>query len=606
MQSATHQAPPEASEFISRKPMTLVDLASDRLAALCRAAGFGPAGNRAVGVFRALVSSWASAPLDRYAAWRSEISDDHTPFELSVSISDSGVEVRALIEPQALEPSISAYRAAAIAFHRRLEREFGASLARFDCVADLFLPPEMQGPFALWSSVVFSPEGPPAFKAYFNPQARGPALARALVEEALQRLGLPHAAAALNESALRRGPDRDELKYFALDLSNDAEARVKVYVRHHGVTPSELEQACSLAKSYCPGEVLAFARAMSGVEDRLMPRAATTCSAFVDPCSTVPDATTLYIPVCAYAESDAVVRRRVSDYLLDHGLDPGRYQRVVDGYANRPLKNGIGMQSWVALRHRHGQPRLTVYLATEARRVYAPGAIPAATPDLLAMMSVREIARRLREYALETHPFIQRLGRERMRVRELSLLIATVYDGIAKDHTRRLGAILAQTDDERLRQLLAGELARGDLSSAFGQLMRILLDATGGPRSLHIDEPPAPGARLAERFAQHSSSSDSIEAVGALLAGALGSAQLIRAVTALIPRHLQTFDGAVIERVEAHAAVHDHLAWILESLVPARAGAVTSARRGSMGVHLALWRALDELYARCYRPARGG
>ena len=51
-----------------------------------------------------------------------------------------------------------------------------------------------------------------SFKAYFNPQARGPAHAPRLVEEALRRLHMPDAMAALRAGPLRRGPVLDEIK----------------------------------------------------------------------------------------------------------------------------------------------------------------------------------------------------------------------------------------------------------------------------------------------------------------------------------------------------------------------------------------------------------
>jgi hypothetical protein len=365
----------------------LTDFAAARFKDLCTGAGFGAQTDATIGVLRSLLSACGEVPVGGTSSeWVSEISDDNTPIEFSVAIADDKAEVRALFEPEGEEPTIAAYRAAGIAFNRRLEREFGASLRRFRDVQDLLLPETMQGPFAVWSSVVFRPQEAPAFKAYFNPNARGAGNARGLVEEALRRLGLGSAWRSLSEHILARGQTLDELKYFALDLTDEAQARVKVYVRHHAVSPEELEFASAPAHSYVPGEALAFVRAMRGGDARLHARAAFTCSSFVGDSDDRPAATTVYVPVCAYARDDAQVRERVRDYLLQQGGDPTLYDSILASYANRPLDAGVGMQSWAAMRRHHEQMRLTVYLATEANKIYAPGEVPAPTGDYTTLV----------------------------------------------------------------------------------------------------------------------------------------------------------------------------------------------------------------------------
>jgi hypothetical protein len=347
---------------------------------LCTAAGLRDETDEAVQVFRSLSSPWGEAPLGQRSTWASEISDDHTPVELSVALGGEQTEVRVLFEAQGAEPVLGAFRTAALALTGRLEREFGADLGRFRAVEDLFVPADMEGPFALWHSVVFAPGRRPSFKAYLNAQARGPVGAESLVREALDRLGLGRAWAALERGPLRRGPYLDELKYLALDLSCEPRARVKVYVRHHHATSDDLEAAASSAEDHLPGEARAFVRSMRGEDAPLAARAAFTCDAFVEGCAGPAAASTIYVPVCAYARDDAEVRKRVGEYLGQKGLDPSLYQSICDGFANRPLEAGVGMQSWVALRRHPRAPRLTVYLGTEAYRVYAPGVVPAPTP----------------------------------------------------------------------------------------------------------------------------------------------------------------------------------------------------------------------------------
>jgi hypothetical protein len=185
----------------------------------------------------------------------------------------------------------------------------------------------------------------------------------------------------LAQHILARGPKLDELKYFALDLSSEAQARVKVYVRHHAASPEDLEFASVPAHSHVPREALDFVRAMRGGHGRLHPRAAFTCSSFSGDADDRPVATTVYVPVCAYARDDERVHARVRQYLIEQGGDPTLYDSVLASYANRPLDAGVGMQSWVAMRRQDEQVRMTVYLATEANRVFEPGEVPAPTGD---------------------------------------------------------------------------------------------------------------------------------------------------------------------------------------------------------------------------------
>lgn len=359
----------------------LVDYTSSRLRALCYAARLGDETPNVVNGFRSLVSPWGDRSRVRTSEWVSDISDDNTPIEFSVAIAGEQVEVRVLFEPQADEPTIAAHREAGIAFNERLEREFGANLERFRRLSDLFLPTDMQGPFAVWSSAVFARGHAPSFKAYLNPQAHGAEHATELVREGLARLGLARTWQSLERTVLRRGPALDELKYFALDLTPSAEARVKIYVRHHAPTPDDLEVGSSAASNYVAGETLDFVRAMRGGGGRLLARAAFTCSSFVGTERNHPVSTTIYVPVCAYANDDAAVLDRVRNYMDDRQMDSSVYESIVWGFANRPLTDGVGMQPWIALRRINAVTRMTIYLATEANRVHRPGTVPAPTED---------------------------------------------------------------------------------------------------------------------------------------------------------------------------------------------------------------------------------
>jgi DMATS type aromatic prenyltransferase len=360
---------------------------------------------------RNLVQPWANVRQTERNGWVSEISDDNTPIEFSVAMRGGSTDVRVLFEPQASVPTISAYRQASLALHDRLEREFGADLRRFRQVQDVFAPEDMSGPFAIWCSAVFSPGNFPVFKSYFNTQARGVGLAPALVEDALSRLGMRNAWGAIGQSIARRGPYLDELKYFALDLSSHKLARVKVYARHHNATPSDLEAACALQGEAAPGRALEFAAELAdgGV---LAKRASFTCAAFVEG-QDRPSSITLYIPICAYAKDDRVIRDRVAGYLRAHGMDAAGYERLINHFSNRPLEAGVGMQSWIAIKRDPSNPEFTVYLSTEAYSVYPPDSVPADSTSRSVFSSGAHLTDFAARYAAHYHPLVTRASASR-------------------------------------------------------------------------------------------------------------------------------------------------------------------------------------------------
>jgi pyrroloquinoline quinone (PQQ) biosynthesis protein C/NTP pyrophosphatase (non-canonical NTP hydrolase) len=600
--------PDGSARLVGSRSPTLVDVIAPRLSNLCSAAGFGAHGDEVVRTFRSLVSPWGDAPAKRSSTWMSEISDDNTPIELSVAITDGEAEVRVLFEAQAKEPTLQAHRVAGIAQIQRLEREHGADLGRLRLVQDLFLPEHLQGAFAVWISVVFSAGRAPSFKAYFNAQAQGPERGPALVEEALVRLGFRRAWGALTRAALRRGPHLDEIKYFALDLTPGPKARVKVYVHHHAATPEDLERACETADSYVPGEALEFARAMRGGDERLMPRAPFTCDSFLEELDDRPAATTLYVPICAYARDDDAARARVREHLVAEGSDPALYEAILRGFANRPLDAGVGMQSWVAHRRDQGRSRLTVYLGTEVNRICAPGTIPAATPDRTTFTSAEGVLQRTSDQSFAEHPFVQRMKRQPDQGGPVWLMIANLYEGTSVHFIRWLSMVTARVEDDRMRCLLARqldqELGEGDFSRAHSVLMLSFLKAIEPLRpprfvDAHLDS----GRRLGQRLARHYLSDDPLEGVAALLAGEICAQQLIRVIAQQLRSEGNNLDPAMIDWLTLHDEIegdHAEESFTLARMIPSEAGPVAVVQRGAEGVHVATWRALDELYELCF------
>ena len=272
------------------------------------------------------------------------------------------------------------------------------------------------------------------------------------------------------------------------------------------------------------------------------------------------------------------------------------------------------MQSWIALRRYRGEPRLTVYLATEAGRVFPPGSVPAATLDRSRFESAEDAVRTAAGYSLAAHPFVQRLARERDASGPLWLLVTNTYEGTSRHFVRWLAMVTARVEDDRMRSLLARqldqELGEGDIARAHGVLMQDFLRAIEPLRPAPFEESMlASGRRLGERLAKHYLSDDPLEGVASLMAGEICAEQLIGAVGRLLRAQRRDFDPKMMEWLTQHDELegnHAEESYDLARLVPRDPAEVESVRRGVMGVHGALWASLDELYVACFGQGMDG
>jgi hypothetical protein len=552
--------PPPADE------LGVVEALARRLSKLCTAVGLS-AETAAVAddVFRNLIVPWSR--LEAFArspncGWTSEISDDNTPIEFSVTLSPAGSEVRVLFEPQGETRTLASHRESALRMHEQIAEQHAADLSRFNLVKDLFAPPDMHGPFALWSAVVFAEGQRPSFKAYFNPQAQGPGSAAALVEGGLRRLNLGGAWQQLASTLARRGPHRDELKYFALDLTQGDQARVKVYVRHHDATPEDLEIAAGAADA-APGEAEEFARAMGGRAGRFRQRAIFSCAAFVGGAEPRPSAITQYVPVCAYAADDLEVEQRVSTYLTAHGLDDAPYRRALAAFANRPLDAGVGMQSWVAFRRYRGVPRLTVYLGSETRCVFPAGSVPAGTGAHMSFSSASEVFECVGRYRLEEHPVVRDFQRLLQTPSVLFLVVRNVFELLAT--TTEMSVV-------RLRAWL------GETS--------LTARALGPERE--------PWQHLFSNALQsYQLSQDPLETGAAELTATVAARRFCKVLAELLGAEETSSVGFSLDTILREGPEAE--AQRISELDAAGAVVLPSVVRGAFGVHEALWTALDRL-----------
>jgi DMATS type aromatic prenyltransferase len=348
---------------------TLTMAAKTRLEVLCNGLPGGPTLSEATPIIEAMMAGWGERSVT-FPPFPSHIGDDHSPFEFSLAFAGAlPPELRLLVEAQAEGPSRSLEdtRDAGLELNERLRRQFDLPLERFDSVRELFLPSKPRGAFALWHAVCLSKGRPPEFKIYLNPQSRGPEHARAVVREALERLGLEACVSGLFERGGYRGSKLDEVRYFSLDLSRSGKARVKVYYRHHEATAAALEKSFAYASSHRPGDVRAFLERMAPGVERFELKPVGSCFSYVQG-EAEPLAATLHVPIAHYAANDRVSAERVAEGLAPGAVRDG-YMAMLEAFSERALAEGSGLQSYASFRREAGGLRTTVYISPE---VYQP------------------------------------------------------------------------------------------------------------------------------------------------------------------------------------------------------------------------------------------
>ncbi len=341
---------------------------AEQLLRLCEAVGFTKPAD-ALKILREMLGSWGGSFLEPTPVRHSDITDDTTPFEFSIAFTGGSSELRFLVEAQGSVPSLASRWEAGRALSTLLARRYGVDLEHLHRIESLFSPAGSSAAFAMWHAVCLRPDRPLGFKVYLSPQAKGKPQARAVVEEALQALGLPGAWGVIAEHALRRGPDRDELTFFSLDLTPRPDARVKVYTAHHAATLDDL-MAVLRAVPGDPAELQRFYQVITAGRPHLE-RPPITTLAFVKG-RREPIEGTLHVPIRGYVAHDEEARDRIRTALATRTNDLSTYDRVIAAFAARRLDAGVGMHTYVSRCTYQGSSRHTLYLAPEAYRVMPP------------------------------------------------------------------------------------------------------------------------------------------------------------------------------------------------------------------------------------------
>lgn len=350
---------------------SLLDYGHEGLAALLDVDGVEADESPLFQAFESMTAPWSTQLLGERPRFPSDASNDHTPYEYSVAFGAGAPEIRFMVEAHGEGFDLPSRQRAGQALTRRLAREYGVQLDRFERVEALFFPAQPEGVFAAWHAVCGRPGAPLEFKLYLNLQCQGRAAAPRLLEEAMTRLGMSRAFHAAYGAGAGRLRPSDELVYFSLDLSARKEARVKVYCRHRAVSAAQLEVIAARARNHRPGDATLLCRTMTGKSGPFLEKPVITCFSFVEG-DVGPSAVTLHFPVSAYASDDLVASERIGAFLSASGLSTFAYDEAVRRFTTRPLDAGSGLQSYCSFRREKGEPRVTVYFGPEAYRVAPP------------------------------------------------------------------------------------------------------------------------------------------------------------------------------------------------------------------------------------------
>jgi DMATS type aromatic prenyltransferase len=330
--------------------ISYTDFVVDTWTAICSGLGYPPEiVSESVAELEFVTAGWGETLIGPQRRYPSFVSRDGFPVEFSVSWRDDEPEVRILFESLGSELTPASCQAAGQALTRSLAGKPGVSVDGYSRIEELFVveAPEPYRP-TVWNSVAWRPGIAPRFKVYLNPQAQGVDRAAEVVGEAMARLGLAGAWAPVAEQCGALADEGHELEFFALDLTQDSDARVKVYFRHPPMPLAELNRVASLAAAHDADRALRAYRAVYGDAERVA-NSPMTCLSFRAG-GAGPAEANVYLRLPGNAPSDAEARKRITDVMRGEGLPPEPYLAMVEQVAPGSLDASVGLQELLAYR----------------------------------------------------------------------------------------------------------------------------------------------------------------------------------------------------------------------------------------------------------------
>jgi DMATS type aromatic prenyltransferase len=345
---------------------TLRELVFGQLGDLLDALGLRESRTAALDLLGIFLGDTGDRGVGEGPAWPSDVADDHSPVEWSVAFDENRLPtVRILVEPLATRPGNEANARTGLRMLGGLRGHSGLSTSRLWSLGDLFFPDDPHGLFSLWYSLVLRPGKPMEIKAYLNPAAGGAGEAIAVVTESLRRLGFGAALPMLAEHGLARGPELDSCSYFALDLNDDAHARVKVYLTHRSAAVEEVVHAARAVPGLDLSQLREFCRLAGDPGGRFARRPLMSSYSFIDASVERPSGFSVYIPIREYVADDGEARDRALSVLKHFGMDVTACDDAIAAVSRRPLAAGRGLIAHLSLRMGVPRPGVSVYLSTE-------------------------------------------------------------------------------------------------------------------------------------------------------------------------------------------------------------------------------------------------
>lgn len=333
----------------------------------------GTSGFTQVETVCSVLGAWAEEPVARFDHRHSYTANDGLPVEFSFAFGRTTAGARVLFEPQALSDDVLSGQREGRAFVERLERSLGVDVDRFRAVEDLFLGEHASPPlFSMLHAAALTQQGRvPLFKTYFNPAALD-APPVEVVGEAMARLGLARQWAALRGhlGASDLGSPGQEVALFALDHGADPEARVKIYLRHSGCGPGEIERVAAIARGHRLGLFSRFLEETSDLPVADWSKAPMTCLAYRGS-RPVASSVTLYCPLEPNLAHDGLAEQRVLSLLAESRIDTAPCQALLDMVCGTDRSQSRRL-SWFGYKN-PDDPVVTVYAGLSG--VPGPGTV---------------------------------------------------------------------------------------------------------------------------------------------------------------------------------------------------------------------------------------
>lgn len=303
---------------------------------------------RTTHMLRAALPAWADQRIGVAPGQPSYVADDGFPAEMSVNWAGRHPELRLLFDSAGNGRDLSSPTGHARPVTRRFRQ-----------IREIFTPGAGRpSPASLWRSVAWCPPSREVYKTYLGLYAWPPSERYAAVEEAMDRLGM---AAAWDDARQRvEGvPGRREIEFFAIDETDEADARVKIYYRNHGADIGEMNRIASVATRHDgEGALAAYRTLTAGGTDA--GEAALSCLAFRPGLDRAAESTT-YLRLADLAASDRQAVDRTAALLRREGVDPSPLHALATALTPGPLEDSRGFLALVSYRASGRQGDITTY-----------------------------------------------------------------------------------------------------------------------------------------------------------------------------------------------------------------------------------------------------